>query len=130
MPNIRWLLAVITVIHRFVYRVSGGRIGRKLGGVSTLLLSNVGRGQRILVVVLRIEKVDLISVRVHQRYVASLKIGLSQIVGSLAGEVDFLLIHQIAGTEFVNRRATSRGRTLNFQRFDFVRSIIVKNDSA
>ena len=43
MPNIRWLLALITAIHRFVYRVSGGRIGRKLGGVSTLLLSNVGR---------------------------------------------------------------------------------------
>ena len=43
MPNIRWLLALITAIHRFVYRVTGGRIGRNLGGVTTLLLTHVGR---------------------------------------------------------------------------------------
>ncbi len=43
MPNIRWLLAVITAIHRFVYRVSGGRLGSSLGGMPMLLLTNVGR---------------------------------------------------------------------------------------
>ncbi len=43
MPNIRWLLAVITAIHRFVYRVSGGRLGNSLGGMPMLLLTNVGR---------------------------------------------------------------------------------------
>ncbi|MDX1650263.1 MAG: nitroreductase/quinone reductase family protein [Myxococcota bacterium] len=43
MPNIRWLLALITAVHRFVYRASGGRLGRRLGGVETLLLETVGR---------------------------------------------------------------------------------------
>ena len=43
MPNIRWLLALITRVHRFVYRVSGGRVGAKLGGSRMLLLEHVGR---------------------------------------------------------------------------------------
>ena len=43
MPNIRWLLALITALHRFVYRASGGRLGSKLGGAPMLLLSSVGR---------------------------------------------------------------------------------------
>ncbi len=43
MPNIRWLLALITVLHRFVYRASGGRLGSKFGGAPMLLLTNVGR---------------------------------------------------------------------------------------
>jgi len=43
MPNIRWLLALITKIHRFVYEKSGGRIGHKLGGQPMLLLHAVGR---------------------------------------------------------------------------------------
>ena len=43
MPNIRWLLALITRVHRFVYRKSGGRIGANLGGSRMLLLEHVGR---------------------------------------------------------------------------------------
>ncbi len=43
MPNIRWLLALVTALHRFVYRASGGRLGSKLGGAPMLLLTNVGR---------------------------------------------------------------------------------------
>jgi deazaflavin-dependent oxidoreductase (nitroreductase family) len=43
MPNIRWLLALITRIHRFVYLKSGGRIGHKLGRQPMLLLHTVGR---------------------------------------------------------------------------------------
>lgn len=43
MPNVRWLLALVTAVHRFVYRASGGRLGRRLGGVETLLLETVGR---------------------------------------------------------------------------------------
>jgi deazaflavin-dependent oxidoreductase (nitroreductase family) len=42
-PNIRWLLALITAIHRFLYRVSGGRIGHHLGSRKALLLETVGR---------------------------------------------------------------------------------------
>jgi deazaflavin-dependent oxidoreductase (nitroreductase family) len=42
-PNIRWLLALITLVHRFVYRVSGGRVGHQMGGKKFLLLYNVGR---------------------------------------------------------------------------------------
>ena len=43
MPNIRWLLRLITAVHRFLLRVSNGRLGARLGGVSILLLENVGR---------------------------------------------------------------------------------------
>lgn len=43
MPNIRWLLALITSVHRFVYRVSGGRWGANLRGSRMLLLEHVGR---------------------------------------------------------------------------------------
>jgi deazaflavin-dependent oxidoreductase (nitroreductase family) len=43
MPNIRWLLALITVVHRFLYRISNGRIGARTGGMDVLLLETVGR---------------------------------------------------------------------------------------
>lgn len=43
MPNIRWLLALITALHRFVYRASGGRLGSTLMGKPMLLLENLGR---------------------------------------------------------------------------------------
>jgi deazaflavin-dependent oxidoreductase (nitroreductase family) len=42
-PNIRWLLKLITTIHRFVYTKSGGRIGGRLAGRQMLLLTHVGR---------------------------------------------------------------------------------------
>jgi len=43
MPNIRWLLALITRAHRALYRVSGGRIGGNLAGIRVLLLITRGR---------------------------------------------------------------------------------------
>jgi deazaflavin-dependent oxidoreductase (nitroreductase family) len=48
MPNIRWLLALITVLHRALYRATGGRIGANMAGMRMLLLETLGRrsGQR------------------------------------------------------------------------------------
>jgi F420H(2)-dependent quinone reductase len=43
MPNIRWLLATITAIHRFLYRTSGGRVGHRALRFRFLLLGNRGR---------------------------------------------------------------------------------------
>jgi deazaflavin-dependent oxidoreductase (nitroreductase family) len=43
MPNIRWLLALITRIHRFVYTKTGGRLGAKLLWMQMLLLVTTGR---------------------------------------------------------------------------------------
>ncbi|MGI9591185.1 MAG: nitroreductase family deazaflavin-dependent oxidoreductase [Myxococcota bacterium] len=43
MPNIRWLLALITSVHRWIYLKSGGRIGHKLLDKPMLLLETVGR---------------------------------------------------------------------------------------
>src|SRR5262245_60276127 len=43
MPNIRWLLALITRVHRALYRISGGRIGGNLAGIRVLLLTTRGR---------------------------------------------------------------------------------------
>lgn len=43
MPNIRWLLALITSVHRAVYRLSGGRVGANLLGLRVLLLTTIGR---------------------------------------------------------------------------------------
>jgi len=42
-PNIRWLIALITALHRFVYQKTGGRIGGRLPGQRFLLLTTVGR---------------------------------------------------------------------------------------
>jgi deazaflavin-dependent oxidoreductase (nitroreductase family) len=42
-PNIRWLLALITAIHRWIYVKSGGRIGHRLAGKPMLMLETVGR---------------------------------------------------------------------------------------
>jgi deazaflavin-dependent oxidoreductase (nitroreductase family) len=42
-PNIRWLLKLITIVHRFVYRASGGRIGARLLWMDMLLLTHTGR---------------------------------------------------------------------------------------
>jgi F420H(2)-dependent quinone reductase len=43
MPNIRWLLALITSIHRFLYQASGGFVGHRAPGYQFLLLANKGR---------------------------------------------------------------------------------------
>jgi deazaflavin-dependent oxidoreductase (nitroreductase family) len=43
MPNIRWLLALITSVHRFLYQSSGGRIGHRAPGYQFLLLGCRGR---------------------------------------------------------------------------------------
>jgi len=43
MPNIRWLLALITSLHRFLYRASDGRIGHRGPGYRFLLLGSRGR---------------------------------------------------------------------------------------
>jgi F420H(2)-dependent quinone reductase len=43
MPNVRWLLALITCLHRFVYQASGGRIGGRAGRLHFLLLEHTGR---------------------------------------------------------------------------------------
>jgi F420H(2)-dependent quinone reductase len=42
-PNIRWLIALITALHRFAYRASGGWIGGRLPGQRFLLLVTRGR---------------------------------------------------------------------------------------
>jgi F420H(2)-dependent quinone reductase len=42
-PNIRWLIALITALHRFVYVRSGGWIGGWLPGQRFLLLTTTGR---------------------------------------------------------------------------------------
>jgi len=42
-PNIRWLIALITALHRFVYRSSAGWIGGRLPGQRFLLLTTKGR---------------------------------------------------------------------------------------
>lgn len=43
MPNIRWLLRLITSVHRFLYRATGGWIGHRALGYRFLLLGSVGR---------------------------------------------------------------------------------------
>ncbi len=43
MPNIRWLLALVTRVHRAIYLMSGGRVGGRLAGIRVLLLTSRGR---------------------------------------------------------------------------------------
>jgi len=43
LPNIRWLLALITRVHRCIYMWSGGAIGSKILWIRILMLEHVGR---------------------------------------------------------------------------------------
>ena len=43
MPNIRWLLALITRVQRWLYLKTDGAIGANIFGIGMLLLTNVGR---------------------------------------------------------------------------------------
>ena len=43
MPNVRWLLALITRVHRAVYLATGGWLGGNLLGIRVLLLTTRGR---------------------------------------------------------------------------------------
>ena len=43
MPNIRWLLALITRVQRWLYLRTGGAIGASIFGITMLLLFNRGR---------------------------------------------------------------------------------------
>ena len=61
MPNIRWLLALITISHRWIYIHSGGWVGRLLGWKKrALLLTHVGRksGARYVAPLLYVEDGD------------------------------------------------------------------------
>src|SRR5262245_34973162 len=46
MPNIRWLLALITHIHRWLYRVSGGSLGHRAPGFGFQFLLLGCRGRK------------------------------------------------------------------------------------
>jgi deazaflavin-dependent oxidoreductase (nitroreductase family) len=43
MPNIRWLLALITRCHRWLFLKTDGRLGNRWLGIRFLLLEHVGR---------------------------------------------------------------------------------------
>lgn len=43
MPNVRWLLALITRVHRWLYLRTGGRVGARAGRLRFLLLHHTGR---------------------------------------------------------------------------------------
>lgn len=43
MVESRWLLRLITRLHRWLYRVTDGRIGNRLGAKRFLLLTHIGR---------------------------------------------------------------------------------------
>lgn len=43
MPNIRWLLALVTRLQRWIYLKTDGALGSSLGGMRILLLTHVGR---------------------------------------------------------------------------------------
>ena len=57
MPNIRWLLALITRVQRWLYLRTGGAIGASFFGITVLLLTTVGRrsGRERVVPLLYIE---------------------------------------------------------------------------
>lgn len=57
MPNIRWLLALVTRLQRFLYLKTDGRVGGSMFGTKILLLTNVGRrtGHRRITPLLYVE---------------------------------------------------------------------------
>jgi deazaflavin-dependent oxidoreductase (nitroreductase family) len=72
MPNLRWLLALVSRVHGFLYRASDGRVGERLGrGRRMLLLATRGRRSG------RERETPLLYVRDGERFV---------VVGSNAGD--------------------------------------------
>jgi deazaflavin-dependent oxidoreductase (nitroreductase family) len=63
MPNIRWLLTLITAIHRFLYRASGGFLGHAALGFRFLLLGCIGHKTG------RERQIPLLYVRDGERFV-------------------------------------------------------------
>jgi len=57
MPNIRWLIALITSVHRFLYRATHGWVGHRVPGQRFLLLGCFGRrsGREYVVPLLYVE---------------------------------------------------------------------------
>ena len=43
MPNVRWLIRLITILHRLTYTLTDGRLGGGTFGREFLLLHHVGR---------------------------------------------------------------------------------------
>jgi deazaflavin-dependent oxidoreductase (nitroreductase family) len=43
LPNVRWLIALITVTHRFLYQKTGGLLGASILHMRFLLVTQVGR---------------------------------------------------------------------------------------
>jgi deazaflavin-dependent oxidoreductase (nitroreductase family) len=63
MPNIRWLLTLITAVHRFLYRASGGFLGHAALGFRFLLLGCIGHKSG------RERQIPLLYVRDGERFV-------------------------------------------------------------
>ncbi len=57
MPNIRWLVALLSAMHRLLYRVTAGRLGVRSGSTQFLLLTTIGRksGRRRVTPLLYVE---------------------------------------------------------------------------
>ncbi len=60
MPNIRWLLALVTRLQRFLYLKTDGALGASMWGMTILLLTSVGRrsGHRRITPLLYLESGD------------------------------------------------------------------------
>ena len=101
MPNIRWLLRLITNVHRLVLRASGGRLGATIGGMRILLLENRGRRSGVL------RQTPLLFVEDQNRFV---------VVASNAGDDRDpawwlnLKAHPEAAVEFSGRRTAVKAR--------------------
>ena len=65
MPNVRWLLALITRVHRWLFLTSDGRVGASALGFRFLLLENVGRKSGVQ------RKTPLLYVEDGERYVVA-----------------------------------------------------------
>jgi proline iminopeptidase len=58
LPNVRWLLSLITAVHRWFYVATGGRLGAGSRGHRFLLLTHLGRrsGRHYTVPLLYVEE--------------------------------------------------------------------------
>ena len=93
-------------------------------------VSNIDAGNRILVVIAGVEKVNRVAISVHERDFAALEISIFKAFSSFKSDIGLLARYQIAASELVERGAAAGRWSLHGDIFNDVWSTVVVDNTA